>query len=35
MNTDVKIDIRKLTIEQIKEMITAMGEPSFRAKQIY
>lgn len=35
MTSDVKIDIRKLTIEQIKEMITAMGEPSFRAKQIY
>lgn len=35
MTTDIKMDIRKLTIDQIKELVTSMGEPSFRAKQIY
>jgi len=30
-----KIDIRTLNIDQIKEAITAMGEPAFRSKQIF
>jgi 23S rRNA (adenine2503-C2)-methyltransferase len=35
MDDIVKIDIRKLAPDQIKEALTALGEPSFRAKQIY
>lgn len=30
-----KIDLRKLTIEQIKDIMLGLKEPSFRAKQIY
>lgn len=29
------IDIRKLTLDQIVEMLVELGEPKFRAKQIY
>jgi 23S rRNA (adenine2503-C2)-methyltransferase len=31
----MKLDIRKLDLEQIKSHIVAIGEPAFRAKQIY
>ena len=31
----VKMDIRKLSLDEIREVITAKGEPAFRAKQIY
>lgn len=31
----LKTDIRKLTTEEIKTALVSMGEPSFRAKQIY
>ncbi len=30
-----KIDIRKLTLEDIREALLSWGEPAFRAKQIY
>lgn len=30
-----KLDIRKLSLDQIKELVVSMGEPAFRAKQIY
>lgn len=30
-----KLDIRKLSLDQIKELLVSMGEPAFRAKQIY
>ncbi len=30
-----KLDIRKLSLEQITELIQSMGELAFRAKQIY
>lgn len=30
-----KIDIRKLTLEQLREQLASMGEQVFRAKQIY
>ena len=30
-----KLDIRKLSLEQITELIKSMGESAFRAKQIY
>lgn len=29
------IDIRKLDLDQLKEMVVQLGEPAFRAKQIY
>lgn len=35
MEDIIKVDIRKLSLEEIKEVITATGEPAFRAKQIY
>jgi 23S rRNA (adenine2503-C2)-methyltransferase len=35
MDTIVKIDIRKLSLDQIKESVIAAHEPAFRAKQIY
>jgi 23S rRNA (adenine2503-C2)-methyltransferase len=35
MYDEVKSDLRKLNFDQIKESVIAMGEPSFRAKQIY
>lgn len=31
----VQIDIRKLNLSQIQEMLVELGEPAFRAKQIY
>ncbi|MGB4959370.1 MAG: 23S rRNA (adenine(2503)-C(2))-methyltransferase RlmN, partial [Saprospiraceae bacterium] len=31
----IRMDIRKLPLEQINENLIAMGEPSFRSKQIY
>ncbi len=31
----VKMDIRKLSLDEIREVINAKGEPAFRAKQIY
>lgn len=34
MNTIHKLDIRKLTPDQIKEFIVSKGQPAFRAKQI-
>ncbi|GAA4803707.1 23S rRNA (adenine(2503)-C(2))-methyltransferase RlmN [Olivibacter ginsenosidimutans] len=30
-----KIDIRSLSLDQLKERLQALGEPNFRAKQIY
>jgi 23S rRNA (adenine2503-C2)-methyltransferase len=30
-----KIDIRSLSVDKLKEHFTAIGEPSFRAKQVY
>lgn len=30
-----KIDLKSMTIEELKAKLTEMGEPSFRAKQIY
>ena len=30
-----KIDIRELSIDQLKEQLTSLGEKPFRAKQIY
>ncbi len=33
--TDVKTDIRKLTLEQITQTLVDMGEKSFRARQVY
>lgn len=36
MNSTIKkADIRSLSLEQLKEMVKAMGEPAFRAKQLY
>jgi 23S rRNA (adenine2503-C2)-methyltransferase len=35
MYNEVKLDIRKLNLDQIKQSIIAAGEPVFRAKQIY
>ncbi len=32
---DLKIDIRSLSAEELREHLTAMGEPAFRARQIY
>ncbi|MBK8517430.1 MAG: 23S rRNA (adenine(2503)-C(2))-methyltransferase RlmN [Saprospiraceae bacterium] len=35
MSEVIKIDIRKLNPDQIKAEVIALGEPAFRAKQIY
>ena len=35
MQAPEKISIRDLSLEQLTEQIVALGEPSFRAKQIY
>ena len=35
MQATEKISIRDLSLEQLTEQIVALGEPSFRAKQIY
>jgi len=35
MGDESKIDIRKLSLEQLRDRLTAMGEQGFRAKQIY
>lgn len=32
---DHKIDIRKLSLPQLKDALVALGEPGFRAKQVY
>ena len=33
--TDNKIDLKSLSFEELKELIKELGEPSFRAKQLY
>ena len=35
MITEPKTDIKSLSLEQLKTLITGYGEPAFRAKQIY
>ena len=35
VGAESKIDIRKLTLEQLRSHLTAMGEQAFRAKQVY
>ena len=35
MDAKNKLDIRKLSLEEIKEYIVSTGQPAFRAKQIY
>ncbi len=35
MTDIIKVDIRKLNFDEIKEAIISIGEPTFRAKQIY
>lgn len=35
MDDIIQVDIRKLSLEEIKEAIVAKGEPAFRSKQIY
>ncbi len=35
VNSKSKIDIRKLTLDELRERLVAMGEQAFRAKQIY
>jgi 23S rRNA m2A2503 methyltransferase len=35
VNTKTKIDIRKLTLDQLRAQLAAMGEQPFRAKQIH
>ncbi len=35
MEDMIKQDIRKLSFEEIRQILTDMGEPAFRAKQIY
>lgn len=35
MDAKNKLDIRKLSLEEIKEFIVSTGQPAFRAKQIY
>jgi adenine C2-methylase RlmN of 23S rRNA A2503 and tRNA A37 len=35
LTMEIKEDIRKFTLEQIKEHLISMHEPAFRAKQIY
>lgn len=35
MNTDKKIDIRQLDLEALQVYFKELGEPSFRAKQVY
>lgn len=35
MDEVIKKDIRKLSLDQLKENLTAQGHPGFRAKQIY
>ena len=34
-NTDTKIDILSLSLGELTEKIVSLGEPKFRAKQIY
>ena len=33
--TDNKIDLKSLDLDELKECIKDMGEPAFRAKQLY
>ena len=35
MNTDKKIDIRQLDLEALQVYFKEIGEPAFRAKQVY
>lgn len=35
INTIKKTDIRSLSLDQLKEKVIGMGEPAFRAKQLY
>jgi 23S rRNA (adenine2503-C2)-methyltransferase len=35
MSEIIQTDIRKLSADQIKEFVTSLGQPSFRAKQIF
>ncbi|MCB9202911.1 MAG: 23S rRNA (adenine(2503)-C(2))-methyltransferase RlmN [Flavobacteriales bacterium] len=35
MNKDTKKDIRKLSLEQLQDYFTSIGEQKFRAKQVY
>ena len=35
MDDGIKLDIRKLNQDEIRAIITSMGEPAFRSKQIY
>ncbi|MBK9733709.1 MAG: 23S rRNA (adenine(2503)-C(2))-methyltransferase RlmN [Saprospiraceae bacterium] len=35
MQDVIKVDIRKLSLDEIREIVGALGEPSFRTKQIY
>lgn len=35
MSENFKLDIRKLSLDEIRTFLSEMGEPSFRAKQIY